>query len=160
MADTKGQISRDEFADLEARNQELELMVEEMARNLSAMNVALLQGVGVDPAVAARGRLPRRPVQFTRHYNRMAQPSTVKDGPNLIDAYCVAEREVVKLRLDEVERLQKTFPGLIEVDEKKFADKPGYRREPDKDEYGRFRWRLTPEPIQVKVLMAHARDAG
>jgi len=160
MAGQGKTVARSEFDELVARNQELEMLIQDMAADLSALNRAQLAACGVDPGVAARKNLRRRTVQFTRNYNRLSQPSSVPNGPNLVEGYTVAAFEVVKIREDEFLRINADFPGLMVEAVDEFKPRPAWKSEPDKDAAGRFRWKLTPVPIPVDVLIERAPSVG
>lgn len=156
--DAKGQGPRStEDAD---RISELELIVQELSATVEMLTKAALAGTGMDPAGAARRALGRTVVQFRENYNRLPQPSTVKDAPNIVEGYAAGALEVVRLRNDELERIRADFPNLIEVDQAKFV--PFQKRTPflGKDDNGRPRWETKIELVPVKGLIDRAPAVG
>lgn len=150
----------DEVERLSSENQELSLVVQEMAAQIHALTLSQLQSVGIDPRISARQALGHTLVQFTSNYNRMPQPSANKDGENLHEGYVVGTMEVVKLRTDEFERIAADFPGMLETNKKKFKERPRFRTSPDRDKNGNFGWRVTPDPVPVDELIKTAREIG
>jgi hypothetical protein len=153
---SEGFVSRADFDALVDRNNELELMVQELAGNIEALTRAQMFAVGVDPAGAARRALGRTVVQFTANYNRLPQPSTVKDAPNVVEGYAVGALEVVRLRDDELARIQADFPGLVETNRDRFREYP--KRVPylERDQHGRPVWGLKTEMVKVATLIEKA----
>lgn len=152
-------VSREEFQELLDQNTQLELQVQELAATLDLIQKAQTVA-GVDPQASTRRALGRTPVQFKENYNRLPQPSTVKDAPNLVDGYTVGKFGVVNLRDDEVARILADFPGLIEVDKSKFVPFPKRTPFMEKDEHGRSVWGSKLELIDVKTLLAKAPNAA
>ena len=145
---------------MQDRITELELLIQEMAAQLNAVTRAQLHGAGVDAAVMARRNLGRKTGQFTRNYNRLPQPSSVKGGPNLIDGYAIGAWEVVKIRVDELDRINADFPDLIEEDVKKFKSCPRHVPTLTRDDQGRPVWRMDPKPVPVDELIKIAPEVG
>jgi hypothetical protein len=139
---------------------ELELMVQELSATVEMLTKAQLAGVGMDPAGAARRSLGRTVVQFQANYNRLPQPSTVKDAPNVVEGYAVGALEIVRLRNDELERIRADFPTLIETNVDRFV--PFQKRTPylGKDDAGRPRWESKVELLPVKGLIERAPNVG
>lgn len=154
------QQKQKEAVDLADRVSELELIVQEQAATIQSLLNAQLSGAGLDAEGARRRALGRTLVQFTRNYHRLAQPSTVKDAPNVVEQYSVAALEVVRLREDEVARIQGDFPGLIETSKGKF--RPFIRRIPflSTDQNGRPTWTTKAETIDVEKLIEKAPAVG
>jgi hypothetical protein len=142
------------------RVSELELIVQEQAATIQSLLNAQLAGVGLDPVGARLRAMGRTLVQFRENYNRMAQPSSVKDAPNVVEQYAVAALEVVKLRDDEVARIMADFPGLIETKQSRFRPFP--RRIPfmAPDQHGRPAWTTKIEEVPVEKLIERAPSVG
>jgi hypothetical protein len=152
--------SAGEPAGLADRISELELIVQEQAATIQSLLNAQMAAVGADPIGARARALGRTLVQFRGNYNRMAQPSTVKDAPNIVEGYAVGELEVVRLRDDEVARIQADFPDLIETNQARF--KPFKRRIPfmGQDQHGRPAWTTKVQEIPVESLVKAAPAVG
>lgn len=152
--------SEQQVAELADRVSELELLVQEQAATIHNLMTAQLSAVGVDPAGAQRRALGRTLVQFTRNYSRLAQPSTIKDAPNVVEAYSAGGGEIVRLRDDELARIQADFPDLLETRQDKFRP---FRRQVPKmvpDEHGIPRWTSTVVEVPVVEMIAKAPTVG
>lgn len=160
MAVGKDAAKEPSLMSFEDRISELELIVQEQAATIQALLNAQLAAAGADPVGARARALGRTLVQFRGNYNRMAQPSTVKDAPNIVEGYAVAEGEIVRLRDDEVARIQADFPGLIETSRDKF--RPARRRIPfmGQDQHGRPAWTTKVQEIPVDALLKAAPAVG
>lgn len=146
--------------ELADRVSELELIVQEQAATIQSLLNAQMAAVGADPVGSQRRALGRTLVQFLRNYHRMAQPSTVKDAPNVVEGYAVGALEIVRLRDDELARIQADFPDLIETRQDKFQPFP--RRVPfvAPDQHGRPTWSTKVELVPVAEMVARAPAAG
>lgn len=162
MPDPKTTVTVDkaEFEELLRQNGENAALIEQMAAKLDRLESAQLAGVGIDPAIAARAHLPRTMVQFNEHYTRAAIPSTVQDGALIHEGYSVAQNEIVNLRDDEVKRLNRDRPGLIESDQKKWQPKIAVSVQPGHDDHGRFGYKIVRTPVPVEQLIKIAQDIG
>lgn len=160
-ADVQNDVGRDpQVAELADRVSELEILVQEQAATIHNLMTSQLAAVGADPAGAARRALGRSLVQFRRNYNRMAQPSSIKDAPNVVDGYSVGALEVVRLRDDERARIEADFPDLLETRQDKFRPFPRQVPKMVPDEHGRPRWTMTVVPVPVDELIAKAPAVG
>lgn len=153
-------VDRAEFEAMMRQNIDNAALIEQLVEKVDQLQTAQLAGVGVDPAIAARSNLKRRPVQFKRHYNRAATPSNIQEGAAIVPAYSAEAGDIVNLREDEYKRIMADFPDLLESNPNKWVEKPGFRYIPGQDSRGRARFERVDNPIPVETLQKIALDLG
>lgn len=153
-------VDEAEYNQLVQDNEENKAVIGQMIEKLDQLAKAQLSGTGMDPAITARALLPDVPVQFLGNYTRAARASKIQKGANIVPYAAVEAGDIVLTKPDEVERLEETFPGLIESDPEKFSPKviKGWRRE--FDDNGRPRWVSSDREIPVEDLLKRAQNIG
>ena len=132
---------------------------DKLLARLDVLEKSQMQGMGLDPKIAARAALPFVMVQFTRHHNVASQPSVVQKGAMIVEGYSVSAFEIVRLRKDEYERINKDYPGLVVAEQDKFVPMQHFTPEQKLNrDSGRMEWKMKPTPIPVKELKELAAD--
>ena len=154
-------VPKAEYDEMVRQNQENSAMITNLAEDLDRVRVAQLAGAGIDPKISARAMLPRKTVQFTRHYSAGAIPSLVQKGALIMEAYTVSCGDIVHIREDEFKRINEDFPDLMEVNPNKFEDKMRFKPKQEMDKNtGQMKIVKVKDPQSVKVLHEIAFEVG
>jgi len=161
MAEKTVTIPEKEYKALVADGEENKGTIAKLGAKVDDLTKATLAGAGVDPQAAARRGLGTELVQFTRNYSRAAIPSDTQKGVNTHEAYSVECGDIVHLKVDEVERLQKDFPDLLLIGEKEFKVKVRFKPELGiNEDTKRPETKMVPDPLDVKTLIETAETVG
>ena len=160
MAEKTVTIPEKEYKALVADGEENKLMIADLIAKVEDLNSATLAGAGVDPQAAARRSLGTELVQFTKHYSKAAIPSETQKGVNTHEAYSVECGDIVHLKVDEIERIQKDFPELLLVGEKNFKVKMRFKPELGLDDNKRPVTKMVEDPLDVETLIEIAETVG
>jgi hypothetical protein len=153
-------VSKEQFDSLEASNQENRMIIEQLVGKIGTLEEAAMKGIGIDPLVARRDTLTSSVVQFTKTHVVGVQESMVKGGGNIVEAYTAHKGDVVILRDDEVTRLNKSFPGLVETDRSKFVVQYQHKAVPAFDHRGHPIMQRETTEIPVRDLVNAAPLVG
>ena len=154
-------VAKEEYEEMVRTNQENSAMINQLVEKLDIVQNAQLAGAGVDPKISARALLPRKTVQFLKHYSRSAIPSLIQKNAIVIESYAVSCGDIVHIRDDEYKRINGEFPDMMESNPNKFQDK--LRARPKQimdDKTGRLKIEMVPDPQTVEVLMELAFEVG
>ena len=155
------EIPKEEYEEMVRTNQENSALIKELAEKLDTVQTAQLAGAGIDPKIMARSLLPRKTVQFTRHYSVCAIPSLIQKDALIMEAYSISCGDIVNIREDEFKRISKDFPDLMEANPNKFQDKIRFKPVQVMDKNtGLMKIERVKDPQPVDVLLKLAYDVG